>query len=72
MYELTNLTRISINWSCLLMGHNIPVILWEYISVATNAALLNSFILTFYFNITSNYSNEPLLLVERMMMLFPQ
>jgi hypothetical protein len=54
------------------MEHNIPVILWEYISVATNAALLNSFILTLQAQDTYNYSNEPLLLVERMMMLFPQ
>jgi hypothetical protein len=63
---------MSINWSCLLMGHNIPVILWEHISVSTNAALLNSFILTLQARDTCNYSNKPLLLIERMMMLFLQ
>jgi len=54
------------------MGHNIPVILWEHTSVANNAALLNSFILTLQAQDMCNYNNEPLLLVERMMMLFPQ
>jgi len=63
---------MSVNWSCLLMGHNIQVILWEHGSVPTNAALLNSFILTSQAQDTCNYSNEPLLLVKRMMMLFLQ
>jgi len=54
------------------MGHNIPVILWEHISAATNAALLNYFILTLETQGMCNYNNEPLLLVERMMKLFPQ